>query len=91
MHIAMSNALGQMHWHNLQLFFGDLTDGGFVWLPIGFIFAIVAISALAMVASLVLDAPHRLQSGVSWAVDVTESTLTMSPSPANLDGPGTPI
>jgi hypothetical protein len=86
----MSNALAQMHWRNLQLFFGDFTGGGFVWLPIGLILAVVAISALAMDASLVLNAPHRLQSRVRWAVDVSESTVIVSPSQANLDGPGTP-
>jgi hypothetical protein len=87
MHIAMSNALALMLWHDSRLLPGDFS---FVWLLIGVLLAFVVISALAMQAALVLDAPHRLLSRASWPVDVSESTVTVSPSPANLDDSGTP-
>jgi hypothetical protein len=90
MHIALSNALALMNWHVFRLLPGDLTGSGFVWLLIGLIVAFVAISALAMEAALVLDAPHRLQSRASWPEDVSESTVTMSPSRTHLDDSGTP-
>ena len=87
MHIAMSNALALMLWHDSRLLPGDFS---FVWLLIGILLAFVVISALAMEAALVLDAPHRPHSRASWPVDVSESTVTVSPSRANLDDPGTP-
>jgi len=90
MHIAMSHALALMLWHDFRLLFGDLTGNGFVWLLIGILLAFVVISALAMEAALVLDAPHRPQSCARWPVDVSESTVTVSPSRANLDDSGTP-
>jgi len=90
MHIAMSHALALVLWHEFMFLLGDLTGNGFVWLLIGVLLAFVVISALAMEAALVLDAPHRPQSRASWPVDVSESTVTVSPSPANLDDSGTP-
>jgi len=86
----MSNALALINWHDFRLLLGALTGSGFVWLLIGVLLAFVAISALAMEAALVLDAPHRLQSRASRPVDVSESTATVSPSRANLDDSGTP-
>ncbi len=90
MHIAMSNALALMLWHDFRLLLGDLTGNSFVWLLIGVLLAFVAISAVAIEAALVLDAPHRLRSRASWPVDVSASTVTVSPSRANLDDSGTP-
>jgi hypothetical protein len=90
MHISMGNALALMLWHDFRLLLGDLTGSGFVWLLIGILLVFVVICALAMQAALVIDAPHRLQCRASWTVDVTESTVTVSPSPANLDDSGTP-
>ena len=82
MHIAMSNALALMLWHEFKFLHGDFTGNGFVWVLIGVLLAFVGIFALAMEAALVLDAPHRLQSRASWPVDVSESTVTVSPSQA---------
>lgn len=90
MHIATSNAMALMSWHEFKFLHGDFTGSGFVWLLIGVLFAFVVISALAMEAALVLDAPHRLLSRASWPVDVSESAVTVSPSQANLDNSGTP-
>jgi len=90
MHIAMSNALALIGWHDFRSFLGDFMGSGAVWLLIGFLLAIVVISALAMEAALVLNAPHRLQSRATWPEDQSESTVTVSPGQANLDGSGTP-
>lgn len=89
MYIAMSNALALMSWHEFKFVHGDFMGSGFVWLLIGFLLAIVVISALAVEAALVLHAPNRLQTRFTWSVDVPESTATVSPSQANLDGSGT--
>jgi hypothetical protein len=90
MHIAMSNALALMSWHEFKFLHGDFTGNDSVWLLIGVLLAFVVISALAMEAALVLDAPQRIRSRARWPVDVSESTVTVSPSPANLDDSGTP-
>lgn len=90
MHIAMSNALALISWHEFKFLHGDFTGGGFVWLLIGFALTIVVISALMVEAALVLHAPDRLQSRIAWSVDVSESTVRVSPSQANLDGSSTP-
>jgi len=89
MHIAMSSALALMSWQDFRLLLGDLTSNGFAWLLIGVILAAVAISALAMEAALVLNAPCRLQSRASWPVDVSESTVPDSPDQASLVDSGT--
>ena len=89
MHIAMGNVLAELTWHEIKLLHSDFTGGGFVWLLIGFLLAIVVISALAAEAALVLHAPHRVRSRASWPADVPESTVPVSPSPANLDDSGT--
>ena len=90
MHIAMSNALALMSWHEFKFLHGDFAGGGFVWLLIGFSLAIVVISSLAVDAALVLHAPDRLQSRITWSVDASESTVTVSPSQAKLDDCCTP-
>jgi len=90
MHITMSNALALMLSYDFRLLLDDLTGNGYVWSLIGISLAFVAISALAMQAALVLDAPHRLQSRARWPADVSESPALVSPSPANLDDSGTP-
>ena len=56
MHIAMSNAVALMSWHEFKFLHGDFSGNGFVWLLIGVLLAFVVISALAMQAALVLDA-----------------------------------
>jgi hypothetical protein len=89
MYIAMSSALALMSWHDFRLLLGGLTSNRFAWLLIGVILAVVAISALAIEAALVLNAPHRLRSRVSWPVDASESKGPASPSQANLVGSGT--
>jgi hypothetical protein len=89
MHIAMSNALVLMSWHEFKFLHGDFTGNDSVWLLIGVLLAFVAISALAMEAALVLDAPQRIRSRARWPVNVSESTAPVSPSPANLDDSGT--
>jgi hypothetical protein len=90
MPIAMSNALALISWHEFKFLHGDFTDSDSVWLLIGCLLALVAISALAAQAALVLNAPHRLQCRVRSSADVSGSTVAVSPSQANLDGSGTP-
>jgi len=91
MHIAMSNVLALMSWHDFKFLHGDFTDSDSVWLLIGFLLALVVISALAAQAALVLYAPHRLQCRVRWPEDGSESTSAESPGEASQDGPGTPM
>ncbi len=90
MHIAINNALALMSWHEFKLAYGKFTDSDSVWLLIGFLLAIALISALAAEAGLVLHAPHRFRSRASGPVDTPESTVTVLPDKANLDGAGTP-
>ena len=90
MHIAMNNALALLSWHQFKVLDGNLTDIGSVWLLIGFLLAIVVLSALAAQVGLVLHAPHRCRSRASWPADGSGSSVTVPPSQANLDGPGTP-
>ena len=85
MHIAMSNAVALKSWHELKFLPGDFSGNGLVWSLIGVLLAFVLISALAMEAALVLDAPHRHQSCAQWPVDISESTVPVSPSQASLD------
>jgi hypothetical protein len=87
--IAMSNALALISWHEFKFLHGDFIRSDSVWLLIGCLLALVAISALAAQAALVLYAPHRLQCRVGWPVDNSESTVTVSPSQAIRDGLGT--
>ena len=89
MYIAMSSALALMSWQDFRLLLGDLTGNGFAWLLIGVILAVVAISALAMEAALVLNAPCRLQPRASWPVDVPESAVPVSPAGRTWFGSGT--
>jgi hypothetical protein len=90
MHIAISNAPALLLWHDFRWLPGDLTGNGFVWLLIGILLVFVVISALAIEAALVLEAPHRPPSRPSWPADVSESTAPLSPGPASLDDLGTP-
>jgi hypothetical protein len=90
MHIVISNALPPMSWLPFKLLHGHFMNSGAVWMLIALSLAIVAISALAAEAALVLHAPDRLQSRARWPIDVSESTVTVSPIPAALDGSGTP-
>ncbi|MGD0740047.1 MAG: hypothetical protein ABR957_10665 [Terracidiphilus sp.] len=90
MHIAMNNALAILSWHEFKFLGGDFTDSGSVWLLIGFLLAIVVLSALAAQAGLVLHAPRRSQSRASWPADISESAVPVPPGQANLDGSGTP-
>jgi hypothetical protein len=69
MHIAMSNTLALIDWHDLRLFLGDFMSDGGVWLLIGFLVAIVALSAFAAEATLVMHTAHRRQSLARWAAD----------------------
>ena len=69
MHIAMSNTLALIDWHDLRLFLGDFMSDGGVWLLIGFLVAIVALSAFAAEATLIMHTAHRRQSRASWAAD----------------------
>jgi hypothetical protein len=79
MHIAMSNALALMSWRDLRLFLGDFADGGFVLLLIGFSLAIVALSAFAAEAALVMHTAHRRWSSARWPLDHPESTIPKAP------------
>jgi hypothetical protein len=88
MHIAMSNTLALIGWHDIPPFLGDVMGGGAVWLLMGFLSAIVALSALAAEVAMVLRDPHRPQSYARLPVDVSESTVTVSSSRANLDDSG---
>ena len=90
MHIAMGGALALLSWRQFKSLDGDFTDIGSVWLLIGFLLAIVALSALAAQAGLVLHAPRRSRSRASWPADVSESAVPVPPGQAKLDGPGTP-
>jgi hypothetical protein len=90
MHIAMSNALALMSWHDLRLLLAKLTSSGSVGLLIGLLLALVVISALAIEAALVVNAPHRLQSRARWPADASEAAVAESPGQADLDGSVTP-
>lgn len=84
MHIAMSNTLALIDWQGFRLFLGDSMSDGAVWLLIGFLLAIVALSAFAAQATLVMHTAHRRQSRASWAannwaVDHSESTIPEAP------------
>lgn len=89
MSIAMSNALALTSWHDFRIFVGDFTGGGSVWLLIGFLLAIMVLSALATEAALVLHAPHRLQFRAKRPVNLSESTAPESPGQANPIASGT--
>jgi hypothetical protein len=75
MDIAMSNTLALMSWREFRLFLGDFADGGFILLLIGFLLAIVALSAFATEAALVMHTAHRRRSSASWPVDPSESRI----------------
>jgi hypothetical protein len=77
--MSIGNALA-LSWHDLKLVLGDFTDGGAVWLLIGFLLAIVVLAKLAMEATLVLHAPHRRQSRAGWLAEVPKSTIAVSPT-----------
>jgi len=78
MHIAMSNALTQ-GWHDFRLFLSDLTISGAIWLLIGYFSATMALSALAIEATLALHAPHRRQLRGRWIPEVAKSTMSELP------------
>jgi hypothetical protein len=88
MHIAMSNTLALMSWHDIRLFLGDVTSGGSVWLLIGFLLAIVVLSALTSEAALVLHAPCRLRSRARYPVNLSESSTPQSPGQESPVGSG---
>jgi hypothetical protein len=85
MHIAMSNSLALISWLEFRFLHGDFTGSDTVWLLIGFLLALAAISALATQAALALDAPYRLQGRARWSVEVCEPASSVSASQAGLD------
>lgn len=89
MSIAISYAVTLIGWHDIKSFPGDFNGGGAVWLLIGFLSAIVVLSALATEAALVLHAPHRLQSRARWPVSLSGSTIPESPGQTSPIGSGT--
>ncbi len=78
MHFAMSDTLALLSWRDFRLFLGGFADSGAIWLLIGFLLAIVVLSALATDAALVLHAPHRLQARTKRPVDLSESSIPSS-------------
>ena len=89
MHITMSNTLALIDWQGFRLFLGDSMSDGAVWLLIGFLLAIVALSAFAAQATLVMHTAHRRQSRArwsaeNWAVDHSEPTIPDVPIEAML-------
>jgi len=90
MHIAMSSALALMLWQEFKFLHGDFSDGSSIWLLIGFLMAILVISAVAAEAALILRTPNWLHSRADWPADDSESTSTMSQMHENLDGSDTP-
>jgi hypothetical protein len=75
MHIAISNALTR-GWHGFRLFLSDFTVSGAVWLLIVFMLAIVALSAIAIEATVALYAPHRRHSRAKWTPEVANSAIS---------------
>jgi len=92
MHIVMSIALTLMLWPEFRFLRGNFMGIGYAWLLIAAILAVLAllvISALVVDAALLLKDPYRLHSRADWPIDVSESTVTESPSQANLNGSST--
>jgi hypothetical protein len=89
MHIAMSNALALLLWHDSRILHRSLTDIGTVRLLIGFLLAIVMISALAAEAALVLRSRERIRTRIRWPDDLSESAISVSQAQAELDDSGT--
>jgi hypothetical protein len=89
MHIAISNSLALISWLEFKFLHGDFTGSDAVWLLIGFLLALAAISALATQAALALDAPHRLQRRARSPVDACGPAAAVSPSQAGPDGSST--
>jgi hypothetical protein len=89
MHIAMTNTLALISWLDFKFLHGDFTGRDSVWLLIGFLLALAAISALATQAALALDAPYRLQGRARSPVDVCEPAAAVSAMPAAIDGSST--
>jgi hypothetical protein len=85
LHIAISNAVALKSWHDFKFLHGDFSGNGFVWSLIGVLLVFAVISALTIQAALVLDAPHRPQSCAKWPVDVSEATVPVPPSQADLE------
>jgi hypothetical protein len=73
-----------------QCLAGDFMSNHFVWLLFGAFLLVVAISALATEAAVVLNAPRRPRASARWSVDLDESTVTAPTSQANPDGSSTP-
>ena len=90
MSIVIGYALTLIGWQGLRSFLGDFVGNGAVWLLIGFLSAIVVLSALATQAALVLHAPHRQQSRTRWPVSLSGSTIPESSGQASPIGSGTP-
>jgi hypothetical protein len=90
MHLAMNNMLALLIWHEFKFLHGSFADIGSVWLLIGFLLAIVVISAVAAQAGLVLHAPIRRRSRAGWPADFSEAMVPVPPGQAKLDDSGTP-
>jgi hypothetical protein len=78
MHIAMSNALALILWHDSKILHRSFIDIGPVWLLVGFLLAIVLISALAAEAALVLRSRERIRTRFRWPDDLSEFTIPTS-------------
>jgi hypothetical protein len=89
MSIVIGNALALIGWHDFRSFLGDFTGGGSGWSLIGFLLAIMVLSALATEAALALHAPYRSQSRARWPIDVPESAVPESPGQTSPVGSGT--
>ena len=89
MSIAISNALALISWHDFGSFLGNFTGGSAVWLLLGFLLAIVALSALATEAALVVHTAHRPQFRARRPADLSESTIPESSGEAGPVGSGT--
>jgi hypothetical protein len=77
--MCIDNTLALIGWRDLRLFLGDFADGGFILLLIGFSLAIVALSAFATEAALVMHTAHRRWSSARWPLDQPESTIPKAP------------
>ena len=79
MHIAMGNTLALIDWQDFRQFIGDFIGNGVFWLVIGFLSAIVALSAFAAEATLVMHTSPRRRSSARWLLDHPESTIPKAP------------
>jgi len=75
----MDNTLALIDWHDFRLFLFGFMEDGAVWLLVGFLAAIVALSTFAAEASLVMRASHRRRSSASWPLDQPESAIPKAP------------